>query len=353
MSNGLFFPGIQYAALAELSRGLSYAFASKQPLSNALESLSGQRKIKKTGPVLRLVSAGIQNGLSPAQAFFEREKQLGFFFCEAFKHGEKSENPARFFSRLADFYDANDHFRKKIFDTLKYPAIILTVATVAIVTLLAIIVPDAVRSIPVNTGDLPPATRIVLQALTISPHALLALLIIALIFFACAWYPNVKSQRPEKRMLKNRFFGNLFRKLYLRRIACSISFLLSNGAGISDALRITAETSRRTPYRDKLLKALKAAQETAVKNASLFTALKDAGDIFPPSFFDLPRDKEEPKSEKDQLLKIAEFYEDEIVTAVTVTAIVIEPVAVAIAGLMTGGILAALYLPLLRTAFGR
>jgi type II secretory pathway component PulF len=343
-------PDKQYTKLKVLSRALSKAFASQQHLSQALDTLSHQQSLKKLGSFLRPIAFELKGTRSATQAFFKHKNKIGTFFCEALRQGELSADPEGFFSRLADYYEENDRFRKEIFRSLKYPAIIAAGATGAIVTLLAVSIPAAVRTIPAYSENIPLITRIVVHALTVRPQALLALLIIALFLLTCAWCSNAKFHLLDKLAPDGapdvRFFGSFSRKLSLRRIALNLSFLLSNGVGISDALRISAETLRHTPYRDKLIGIARKIHENG---ASLPAAMKDAGNIFPPLVFDVPPDSKPPYSEAGRFRKIAEFYEEEIRTAVTVTAIVLEPLIVAIAGLLGGGILAALYLPLLRT----
>jgi len=345
MLHCFFSPDKRYTELKVLSRALSKAFASQQSLSQALDTLSHQQSLKKLGSFLRPIAFELKGTRSATQAFFKYENKIGTFFCEALRHGESSADPEGFFSRLADYYEENDHFRKEIFRSLKYPAIIAAGATGAIVTLLAVSIPAAVRTIPAYSENIPLITRIVLHALTVRPQVLLALLIITLFLLTCAWCSNAKFHLLDKLAHDVRFFGSFSRKLSLRRIALNLSFLLSNGVGISDALRISAGTLRYTPYRDKLIGIAQKIHENA---ASLPAAMKDAGDIFPPLVFDVLPDRKPPYSEAGYFRKIAEFYAEEIRTAVTVTAIVLEPLIVAIAGLLGGGILAALYLPLLR-----
>ena len=325
------------------------AFSSKQPLPQALDSLSHQQSMKKLGPILRLIALELHGGRSASQAFLKHENKFGSFFCEALRQGELSADPGAFFLGLAYYYEENDRFRKEIFHTLKYPAITAAGATGAMVTLLAVSIPAAVRTIPAYSENIPLITRIVLHALSVSPLALLSLLIIAIFLSIVAWR-SIEKFHALDRLAPNgapevRFFGSLTRKLSLRRIALSLSFLLSNGVSISDALRISAEALRYTPYRDKLIGI---AQNIHTNGASLPAVLKDAGDIFPPLVFDILSDRKPPYNESGYFRKIAEFYEEEIGTAFAVTAIVLGPLIVAIAGLLGGGILVALYLPLLR-----
>lgn len=237
---------------------------------------------------------------------------------------------------------------------LKYPAFIAAGATGAIVTVLAVCIPAAVRTIPPYSENIPFTTRIILHALTVRPQALFVLLIIVSFLLTCAWRLNAKYHILDLLAPKNtpysspdvRLWKCFFRGFSLRQIALNLSFLLSNGVAVSDALKISAETLRYTPYRVKLIGIAKKIHKN---EASLQAALKDACDIFPPLVFDILPDMKPPYSEGGGFRKIAEFYEQEITTTVTVTAIVIEPLIIAIAGLLGGGILAALYLPLLRT----
>jgi type IV pilus assembly protein PilC len=336
--NCSYIPGKYSADLAVLSRCLSKAFAGKQPLSQALISLAERRRLKKIGPALRLVSLKLQIGRSAFDAFSEYEKCFGTFFCHAVKHGESSGNPGIFFASLADYFDKNNRFRKKILLRLKYPAIIIIGATGVIISLLAFMIPAAARTIPAHSIVFPSATRIALQVLTLKPHVLLGFLMVVVSLLISAWCLR------KKHRLEIPVFGDISRMNSLRRSALGLSFLLSNGVSPSAAAEITAASIRRSRYFIKLFKA----QEKAGNGSSPAAALTDFNGIFPQTVLDTLSSESDPRSEGIRFRKIADFYEEEIEASVIAIALLCEPLIIAITGLLGGGILAALYLPLIR-----
>jgi type IV pilus assembly protein PilC len=345
MPNCRIIPDKYYADLALLSRSLSKAFSGKLPISRAISSLTEQSRLaKKFVSALRLVVLSIENGTSAFQAFSAHDKIFGTFFCLAIKQGERSGNPVVFFSGLADFFDEIHRFRNTIFNTWKYPAIVLIVSAGVMSTLLTFIVPAAVRATPAHSTDIPLITYTALRILTLNQHSILTMFaaVLSLSFFF--WYFIVKFQWLYKIQGVIPFWGTIARLDMLRRISLGLSFLLSHGVNPYSAIEITAALIRHPRYRKELLRA---AQNEPYTCASPISALVNAMRIFPQTVLNsLP-------GEENPFRKMSDFYEEETEVAVTAIALLSEPTIVAIAGLLGGGILATLYLPLIRQLTGR
>jgi type IV pilus assembly protein PilC len=286
----------------------------------------------------------LEGGRPAAEVFAGRDKILGTFFCRTTAHGMLSENPDSFFSRLADHFEADECFIKKTLSTLKYPFLLMAGTTGALITVLAFIVPEAVRTISGLSGKLPTVTRITLNALSSLQYSM-PLLVIIIFLIACIWYLNRMFPWPEKLAQRIPFLGGFLLMISLRRVAVSISFLLSNGIGISEAFEISAEAEGRSLLRTKLLRA---AQEIRGNKGLLITSLNDANGIFPPAVFGTSSNAQGHPPDGRLFRKIADFYEEKIEAGLTAAILIIEPAFVAIAGFVCGGILAALYLPLLQ-----
>jgi type IV pilus assembly protein PilC len=345
ISNCFHAPGERRRSLIALARGLASAFAERQKLPAAFLFLSKQLSCKKLSSTLFSIAAELQGGRPAAEAFAGREKIFGVFFCQTAAHGMLSEKPGLFFLRLADFLETDERFRKKMASVLKYPFLLVAGTTGAMITVLAFIIPEAVRTISAVAGKLPMPTQIALNVFSASQPLLLLLPASFVILFACAWYSNRVFHLAERCASRVPFLGDFCRKVSLRRTASGISFFLSNGIGIHEALEIAAAGENRTPLRTKLLHA---AQEIRCNRAPFITALKDADGIFPPSVFNTSSNAHDLEREDMLFRKIADFYEEEIEAGLAAAILIIEPAIVAIAGLVGGGILAALYLPLLR-----
>jgi type IV pilus assembly protein PilC len=330
-----------------LARNCSTIIAEKRPLPGSLEALSKQTSTKKLATVLSLIAAELRKGNTLGSAFQKQQHHVGPFFSQIVAHGEAGGNLGPLLTRLADYYEKTGRFRKKIFHTLKYPAIVVTITMGVLCTLLFFFVPAAVRSILTYTGTLPTATKIALAAVTfVTDHrqSLLVSLVLFILILTFLWYTNVRLQWFEKIAWNIPLFGNFYRGNSLRRISFSLSFLLASGLSPSKALEMTAETVKDTRLRIKLRRA---AQEKIGNNESLAAALKAAGGIFPSSILDTLSAIKEHRNGGEQFKKTAEYYEEEIEAAVNALVLVIEPLVVAITGLLGIGILLALYLPTL------
>jgi type IV pilus assembly protein PilC len=318
----------------------------QRPLPERLESLSNQETGKKVVAVLSLIAAELRNGSTFTAAIQKQSSRLGLFFCRTAAQGEAAGTLAPLLTFLADFYEKNDLFEKKINRTLRYPAIVLVITIAAIAALLAFFVPAAARSITMYRGTLPAVTKITLAVITfLSVHRQSALIFLLLLLGVPASLRLVNARQPWQSLLETILwaipvFGNFRRGYSLRRIAAGLSFLSAAGVNYCEALPLTAETVPNASLRHKLLRA---AQE---KHPSLAAALKAVG-IFPPGILGTISNG----NEGAQFNKIAEFYEEEVLAAVNAIVLVIEPFIVAIAGLLGVGILLALYLPALRSFF--
>jgi type IV pilus assembly protein PilC len=350
--NNCFSRPLGRSALGRLARHCAVAFAEKRPiqrpLPERLESLSKQEADKKLGDVLSLIAAELQKGSTFAGALQKQASRLGFFFCRIAALGETAGIRGPLLARLADFYEKDDRFDKKIHRTLRYPAVVLFVTTAAIAAVLAFFVPAAARSLSGYTGILPAATKITLGIIAfISLHRQSVFLIVLLVCGFCACLPCLYVRLPwlEKISWTIPVFGNLCRDKSLRGMASGISFLLSIDLAPSETLTIMAETAPTALLRHKLLRA---AQKKPGNTESLTAALK-THEVFPAGILDMLPDAKEPLLEGEPFEKMAGFYEEEILAAVNAIVMVIEPLIVAVSGLLGGGILLALYLPVLRT----
>jgi type IV pilus assembly protein PilC len=321
----------------------------QRQLPERLESLSNQETDKKVVDVLSLIAAELRNGSTFTAAIQKQSSRLGLFFCRTAAQGEAAGTLAPLLTFLADFYEKNDLFEKKINRTLRYPAIVLVITIAAIAALLAFFVPAAARSITMYHGTLPAVTKITLAVITfLSVHRQSALIFLLLLLGVPAGLRLANARVPwvpwqsllETILWAIPVFGNFRRGYSLRRIAAGLSFLSAAGVTYCEALSLAAETVPNASLRHKLLRA---EQE---KHPSLTAALKAAG-IFPPGILGTISNG----NEGAQFNKIAEFYEEEVLAAVNAIVLVIEPFIVAIAGLLGVGILLALYLPALRSFF--
>jgi type IV pilus assembly protein PilC len=343
--------GKRRRAVRTLARGIAVACAEKRDLSAAFFSLSKQRSLVTLTPHLRTIAMELQGGRPSAEVFTGacREKVFGAFFCRTAARGLLSENPPLFFSRLADHLAEEELFRKKIWSLLKGPLLFMSGAAGALAAALVSIIPHAARTVSTLSIPLPMPTRTVLDAFTALQHFMPLIASVAVILLAGAWYVNSSFGWTERCACTVPFLGGLCRKFSLRRTASRISFLLSNGAGIAEALETAAAAEPRAPLRARLFSA---ARQSHRNGASSVSALDDAEGIFPPSVFNTSSSAPFPESENILFGKVAHYYEEEIKTELAAALLIIEPAFVMIAGLIGGGILAALYLPLLRGSSG-
>ena len=334
--------------LGTLARNLAVIIAEKQPLPRSLESLSKQAVPEKIGKVLSRITAEIRKGNTLAAAILKQEHSIGSFFCQTVVCSESAGTLGNLLVQLAEYYGKDDSFQKKISRLLKYPALIAAGTIGIFSALLAFMIPAAVRKITMTGSDpLPAATKIALVAITfIAAHwqVLLLLVIISFLFFMCLLRSDAQPHWLERIIWNLPHVNNFSKKKSLRRFSHALYFLLSGGLSPVQALTIATETIKNDVLRDKLIFA---ARKDAVKNFSLADCFKRA-DIYPPVIIDMLLDTQKQQNGFQLFKKIADFYEEEIEAATNAFVVIIEPVIVIIMGLLGGGILLALYLPVLR-----
>ena len=343
MPNRCCIPDRHYAALRAISLVLARQHTEIFPLSSALSVFAEQRTLKRHRTPLRRIALELKKGRSVAEAFSPYARHFGSFFLQALLFGEQAGNSEAYFSRLAEYYGRNDRFRRRIVTAIKYPAVIMAVATGALLSLLAIIIPPAVQAVLSNPGNVPALPWIVSHALALKPEELITPLILVLMLISCAFYMNIKYPWLEKALFVTPFIGSFSRKIALRRCALSLSFLLSNGVNIGAAASAVAQTVRHTPFRTILLRT---AAESDKNGTNPSSRLQGLSAMFPQSTLGTFLNVQSIIDGGKHLERTAGFYEEEIVTSVTAAVLIIEPAVIAVAGLLGGGILAALYLPL-------
>ena len=245
---------------------------------------------------------------------------------------------------IAGTFEADVKLRQTIKSALTYPVVVLIMAVVATIGMIVFIVPIFEKMFADLGGDLPAPTQ-VLVTLSKNMTWILPILIVGILAFAWWWrkHKNDDKVRAFVDPLKLRIpvFGDLFRKVGLARFARNFSTMTRSGVPILQALGIVGETSGNWV----IVQALHKVQDSVRAGRSVSAPLAEEA-VFPAMVTQMIAVGEDSGSMEKMLGKIAEFYEEEVQATTESLTSLIEPLMIAVIGIVIGGMIVALYMPI-------
>ncbi|NIP58370.1 MAG: type II secretion system F family protein, partial [Gemmatimonadetes bacterium] len=246
--------------------------------------------------------------------------------------------------RLATFLEKNDALVRKIKGAMIYPAVIFSVAIMAVVILLIFVIPTFQNMFESAGIPLPLPTRIVigmsafLQAYWWACGAGL----IGLFFLIRYVYSTDDGQLAiDKFLLKIPVLGDLQRKAAVARFTRTLGTLVSSGVSILEGLEITAKTAGNRVIHDAVM----GSRASIAGGETIAGPLKESG-VFPPMVVQMINVGEQTGGLDEMLSKIADFYDEEVDAAVEALLAAMEPVMIVVLGVVVGGMIVAMYLPI-------
>jgi type IV pilus assembly protein PilC len=227
-----------------------------------------------------------------------------------------------------------------------YPLLVMTIAVLVVAFLMVFIIPIFASFFEKAGVPLPLPTRIVIAA----SNAVVRFWYLIILFWAGvvyglrAWYRTDSGRLAIDRfLLRAPIFGPLVRKIAIARFTRTLSALLGGGVPIIDALRITAKTSGNRVVENAVMQA----RERVTAGQTLGERLKDSG-VFPPMVVQMVIVGEQTGALDNMLAKVADYYEDEVDVAVAGLTALLEPILIVFLGVVIGGIVIAIYLPIFK-----
>jgi type IV pilus assembly protein PilC len=258
--------------------------------------------------------------------------------------GETGGVLALIFRRLASYLEKADALRRKVKGAMIYPLVIMTVAAGATVFLLLKVIPVFAKMFADMNAKLPKPTQIVIALSEfLQAYFLYGIVMIigAVIIYKRYRKTEAGKLATDRLMLKLPVIGTVMRKTAVARFTRTLGTLISSGVPILQGLEITAKTSGNMVIQRALLATKKSISEG--KNIS--APLAESG-VFPNMVVQLIAVGEQTGRLAEMLEKIADFYDEEVETAVQAMTSLIEPVVIVFMGVVIGGLLMAMYLPM-------
>lgn len=344
LSFGSFEKRVGLKDLAIMSRQLATMVSSGLSLLRALMILSEQTENKKLARVLGTVRTQVEGGASFSEALARQPETFPPLMIHLVRAGETGGFLDEALESIAGTFEADVKLRQTIKSALTYPVVVLIMAVVATIGMIVFIVPIFEKMFADLGGDLPLPTQ-VLVTLSKNMTWILPILIVGIVVFAWWWrkHKNDDKVRAFVDPLKLRIpvFGDLFRKVGLARFARNFSTMTRSGVPILQALGIVGETSGNWV----IVQALHKVQDSVRAGRSVSAPLAEEA-VFPAMVTQMIAVGEDSGSMEKMLGKIAEFYEEEVQATTESLTSLIEPLMIAVIGIVIGGMIVALYMPI-------
>ena len=337
--------GVKPKELAIFTRQFSVMIDAGLPLVQCLEILATQQENKTFQKVLTGTRSAVEGGSTLSAAMKAYPKVFDPLYSNMVEAGETGGILDTILQRLSTYIEKNVKLQAAVKSALIYPIGVLSIAAGVIVLLLWKVVPIFASLFAGLGVDLPLPTKIVIGASHFvgSIFGLLILVgIVAGIFGLKVWYGTDRGRYViDSMILKLPVLGILMRKIAVGRFTRTLGTLISSGVPILEGLDITARTSGNAVVEKALFQVRKSLEE----GKSLTEPLKDSA-VFPGMVTQMIAVGEQTGAMDAMLQKIADFYEDEVDAAVKDLLTALEPIMIVFLGIVVGGVVISMYLPL-------
>lgn len=339
-----FFDRVKQKDIVILSRQMSTLFTSQVSALRIFRLLSTEAENKPLRKVLTQVSDDIQGGSSISLALSKHPKVFTNFYVNMVKAGEESGKLDQTFQFLADYLDRNYEVTSKVKNSMIYPIFVVGTFVAVMVLMLTVVIPK-ISQILIDSGqEIPIYTKMVIALSTFLVNWWIPMLIVLLGVGFVVWrYAQTEPGKYAMSSLKIEipYIGNLFRKLYLSRIADNLNTLLSSGVPVVKAMELTSTVVDNKIFENIVAKSL--------DDIKAGTALSDAMGKYkeiPGIMIQMMKIGEESGELGNILKTLAKFYQREVVQAVDTLVDLIEPAMIVVLGLGVGILLASVLIPI-------
>jgi type IV pilus assembly protein PilC len=329
-----------------LTRQLSTMISAGIPLLESLEILCEQASDPGFRRVMDRVIERVRSGTDFSTALGEHPKIFSNIFVNMVKAGEVSGNLDVILTRLAEYLEAIEEIKREVKSAMVYPTVSLVMILSITIGLVVGIVPKF-QAIFTSLGmtKLPWITQMLLDiSLFLQNQFIVAILGTAALVTGFILFKRSKAgQRIWHRFLLNMpVFGQLFRKVAISRFARTFSTLIQSGVPILGALDIVAGTAGNVIIESAVLKA-----KDAVSRGETLGEPLAATKVFPPMVTRMIAIGEKTGALEKLLAKISEFYDAEVKAGVKALTSLIEPLMIGVMGILVGGIVLAIFMPII------
>ena len=314
------------------------------PLVQSLNILAAQTENKALAEVTRAVVYDVESGNTLADAFSKHPKAFAALYVNMVAAGEAGGILDTILLRLATFLEKNDALVRKVKGAMVYPGVIICVAMVAISILLIFVIPTFQSMFASVNLELPLPTRIVIGLSNFLVHFWWAIILAigGTVFGIKSYYATPAGRlQIDSALLKAPVLGDVIRKSAVSRFTRTLGTLVSSGVSILEGLEITAKTAGNQVVHDAVMES-----RQSIAGGETIAAPLEKSKVFPPMVISMIAVGEQTGGLDEMLSKIADFYDEEVDVAVSALMSLMEPAMIVILGVIVGGMVIAMYLPI-------
>ncbi len=330
------------------TRQLSTMIDAGLPLIQGLEILASQQENKTLKKILMDTKSDVEGGSTFADALKKHPKQFDRLFCNMIAAGEMGGILDDVLKRLADYMEKALRLKRKVKGALTYPIIVLAISALVIGVILIFVIPVFEQMFADFGGSLPVPTQMVVNLSNFVKSYFLVMIGVAVVvvFLFKKYYKTEKGKRIVDRLiLKSPVFGSLLRKVAVAKLTRTLGTLINSGVPILETLNVAAGTAGNKMVEEAIYNVRSSISE----GRTIAQPLAESG-IFPAMVVQMVSVGETTGALDQMLNKIADFYDEEVETAVDALTSMIEPFMIVFLGGTVGSIIIAMYLPIFAMA---
>lgn len=318
------------------------------PLVQCLDILGSQQEKKSFKNIILGVKEDVEGGATFADALGKHPKVFDALYVNLVAAGEVGGILDTILNRLAAYIEKAEALKSKVKGALVYPSTIVGVAVVITGILMVFVVPMFQEMFASAGVALPVPTQILVNLSTFVKTKLYIAVIAAIVFgiaFTYFYRTDFGNKLVDDLILKIPIFGPLLKKVAVARFTRTLGTMISSGVPIMDALEITAKTAGNRTVETEVMYT-----RTGISEGKTIAEPMSQSKVFPPMVVQMVAVGEATGNMDAMLNKIADFYDDEVDNAVAALTSLLEPMLMVFLGVVVGGMVIALYLPIFNMA---
>jgi type IV pilus assembly protein PilC len=339
---------VNQRAIAIFTRQLATMIDAGLPLVQSLEILSVQQEQKLFKDIIREIREDVEGGSTFAGALKKHPAAFDDLYTNLVVAGEEGGILDNILLRLAGYIEKAEALKKKVKSAMVYPATIVGVAVVVVMILMIFVIP-VFESMFKGAGQTLPLPTLIVMSLSrfIKKYVFIVVPAIILLLYLLRRYHKTENGRAviDRLLLKMPVLGPLLQKISVARFSRTLGTLVSSGVPILDGLNIVSKTSGNKTIETAILNARSSIRE----GETIADPLGRSG-MFPPMVIQMISVGESTGALDSMLSKIADFYEEEVDVAVANLTSLLEPFLMMFLGVVIGGVVIAMYLPIFQMA---
>jgi type IV pilus assembly protein PilC len=346
------YKGVPMRDMAVFSRQFATLVSSGMPMLRALSTLQQQTEDPEISEAIDSVRRDVEAGTSLAQAMERKPRVFDRLYRAMVRSGEQSGRLDDALDRTASQIEKMDTLRREVKSALMYPALVFTAAILAMIGIVAFVVPvfigifeELSAENPEEKAELPLMTQVTVGVShAVTGYWFIVFPVLLLLAYAAFRYRSTEHGREVTDRMKLRIpfnIGDVVQKIALARWSRTFAGSVSAGVPILQAIQITGETSGNVIVEN----AMQDVYESVKRGGSIAAPIA-AHDIFPPMVSNMVAVGEETGQMEEMLTKVADFYEVEVDAKVKALTSLVEPLLIVFIGGVVGFIVISMYLPI-------